>query len=151
MAHQTSVAEESLSFGRERIDTEKGSKGEGNLQGNDGPTSDETRPNPIVAGEVCLETTAVIPFACKRTDRSTSTTESLILKVVANQRSNGRDCATEGPVNLPVRGLWGQIAVYLSKRRRQAVVLSLWLAANAAVFGYMYAYAAEKPEYPIAG
>jgi hypothetical protein len=152
MAHQKNVAEKSLSLERECIETELRLTGEeGSLDGQ-GPTSDETTPNPKVAEEGCLETTAVIKFACKSTDRSPPTTGSSVSEVITNQRLKGRDCPTDqGRVNFPVRGLWGQIGVYLSNRRRQAVVLSLWLGANAAVFGYMYAYAAEKPEYPIAG
>jgi hypothetical protein len=152
MANQNPVGEGSPSFGRERIDTDKGSKGEEGSLDNHGLSSDET-PNPNIAGKDSedLETTAVIPSASNSTSRSTPTTGSSVLEVVANQRSNGPDCASEGRVNFPVRGLCGQIGVYLSNRSRQAVVLSLWLVANAAVFGNMYTYAVEKPEYPIAG
>lgn len=56
-----------------------------------------------------------------------------------------------GPRGFPVRGWWGQWAVYLANRKAQAAVLALSLAANAGLFAYVYVLSLDKAEYQIVG
>ncbi|GAQ81800.1 Respiratory burst oxidase [Klebsormidium nitens] len=57
----------------------------------------------------------------------------------------------ETEASTKLRGGWAQLAVFLTNRRQQVVVLLLWLAANCALFVYKYLAYMDEPEYKITG
>lgn len=57
----------------------------------------------------------------------------------------------ETEASTKLRGGWAQLAVFLTNRRQQVIVLLLWLAANCALFLWKYMKYMDQPEYKITG